>query len=201
MAKAIVLIGSPRKGGNTDILADAFLEGVKEAGGEGEKIYVDDLNIHPIGPVSDVMAERVDIYADDDFLPTLQHVLAADILVFGSPVYWQGLPAQLKAFVDRFSCYYVHPMLVEGMRGKIFAALVPHGAPDPEHHKWVTEPIQVWAAHFQAIWAGHVSVAAQKKGLVATMPDVLKAARELGQKCVMLARKQQEYGGECQRGL
>ncbi len=187
MPTAIILIGSPRKGGNTDLLADAFLEGVREAGGEGEKIFVDDVNIHPIGPVGDVMAERVDVHAADDFLPTLERVLAADILVFGTPVYWQGLPAQLKAFVDRWSCYYLNPMLLDGMRGKVFAALVPHGAPDPDHHKWVTDPIQVWAAHFEAPWAGCVSVAAQKQGLVATMPEALQEARELGKKCVEMS--------------
>jgi multimeric flavodoxin WrbA len=185
--KAIILIGSPRKGGNTDLLAEAFLEGVREAGGEGEKLFVDDFNIHPIGPVGDVLAERVDVHADDDFLAVFRRVAEADILVFGSPVYWQGLPAQLKAFVDRWSCYYVGPMLVDGMSGKIMAALVPHGAPDPDHHKWVTGPMQVWAAHFDAQWAGHVSVAAQKAGLVAGMPEVLQQARELGKKCVTMA--------------
>lgn len=189
MTTAIILIGSPRKGGNTDLLAEALLEGVREAGGEGEKVFVDDLDIHPIGPVGDVMAERVDVHADDDFLPLLQRVIAADILVFGSPVYWQGLPAQLKAFVDRWSCYYVNPMLLEGMRGKVFAALVPHGAPDPDHHRWVTEPMKVWAAHFEAPWAGHVSVAAQKMGLVAERPEVLQAARELGKTCFEMAKR------------
>lgn len=187
MPTALILIGSPRKGGNTDLLADAFLAGVREAGGDGEKVFVDDLNIHPIGAVGDTMADRVDIYADDDFLPTLQRVLAADIFVLGAPVYWQGLPAQLKAFVDRWSCYYMSPMLLDGMQGKILAALVPHGAPDLDHHKWVTDPIKVWAAHFEAPYAGHVSVAAQQKALVAHMPEVLQMARELGKRCVEMA--------------
>ncbi|MEN6302502.1 MAG: flavodoxin family protein [Armatimonadia bacterium] len=185
--QAIVLIGTPRHGGNTDLLADAFLEGLREAGGDGEKVFVDELNIRPIGEMGDKMSERVDTRADDDFLPTLERVLAADILVFGSPVYWQGLPAQLKAFVDRWSAYYVNPLLLDGMRGKVFAALVPHGAPDPDHHKWVTDPIQVWAAHFDAPWAGHVSAVAQRKGAVADQPEVLQAARDLGKRCAELA--------------
>jgi len=187
MPTAIILIGSPRKGGNTDLLADAFLEGLCEMGGEGEKVFVDDLNIRPIGPVVDDMANRVDVRGDDDFMPTLQRVLAADILVFGAPVYWQGLPAQLKAFVDRWSCYYTNPLLLDGMRGKVFAALVPHGAPDPTHHEWVTRPMRVWVEHFEAIWAGQVSVAAQREGLVAEMPEVLEAARALGRECVEMA--------------
>lgn len=184
--EAIILIGSPRKGGNTDLLAQAFLEGLRAAGGTGERLYLDDLNIHPIGEVGDVLAERVDVHAGDDFLETLGRVLAADILVFGAPVYWQGLPAQLKAFVDRLSAYYVNPMLTEGMKGKVFAALVPHGAPDPQHHEWVTRPIQVWAAHFEARWAGYVSVTAQQKGIVGGMPEVLARARELAGECARL---------------
>ncbi|MEI6500435.1 MAG: flavodoxin family protein [Armatimonadota bacterium] len=184
---AAILIGSPRKGGNTDLLAGAFLEGLRAVGGEGEKIFVDDLNIRPIGPVVDDMTVRVDVHGDDDFMPTLERVLIADILVFGSPVYWQGLPAQLKAFVDRWSCYYTNPLLLDGMRGKVFAALVPHGAPDPDHHEWVTRPMRVWAEHFEARWAGHVSAVAQRKGLVADMPEVLRAARELGRHCGEIA--------------
>lgn len=185
--QAIILIGTPRHAGNTDLLAEAFLEGVRAAGGDGEKVFVDELNIRPIGEVGDVPAARVDVRADDDFLATLQRVITADILVFGAPVYWQGLPAQLKAFVDRWSAYYANPLLTEGMRGKVFAALVAHGAPDPDHHRWVTEPIQVWAAHFDALWAGHVSAVAQRKGAVAEQPEVLETARQLGRRCVELA--------------
>lgn len=185
---AVILIGSPRKGGNTDLLADAFLQGVTEAGGEGEKVYLDDVTIRPIGEVGDTLAERQDIRADDDYLPTLEKTLRAHILVFASPVYWQGVSAQMKAFVDRWSAYYVSPLLLDGMRNKVFAALVPHGAPDPDHHKWVTAPIQVWAAHFDAYYAGHLAVCAQRKGVVAEMPEVREQATALGSKCVELVR-------------
>lgn len=185
--KAIILIGSPRKGGNTETLADAFLEGLRAAGGDGEKIYLDELNIRPIGPVGDVMGERVDVRAEDDYLPTLQKTLEAEILVFATPVYWQGVSAQMKAFVDRWSAYYVAPMLRDGMRGKIIAALVPHGAPNPDHHKWVTDPIQVWTKQFHAVYAGHVNAVAQSLGRVAEQPEVLQAARDLGRRCAELA--------------
>ncbi len=187
--KAVILIGSPRVGGNTDVLAEAFLEGLATVGGEGERIYLDQLNIRPIGEVGDVKAERVDLRAGDDFLPTLEKVLAADILVFGSPVYWQGVSAQMKCFVDRWSAYYVSPMLLDGMRGKIFAALVAHAAPDPDHSRWVTEPIQVWADYFSAIYGGAVGVVAGAKGEVADNAAALAEARELALECVRLARE------------
>ncbi|HDL64231.1 MAG TPA: flavodoxin family protein, partial [Proteobacteria bacterium] len=43
--RIIAIMGSPRKGGNTDLLLDAFLRGVKDGGGEFEKVSISDLNI------------------------------------------------------------------------------------------------------------------------------------------------------------
>ena len=48
MSKKILAIeGSPRKGGNSDLLCDAFLKGASESGNETEKIYIQDLNLQP----------------------------------------------------------------------------------------------------------------------------------------------------------
>ena len=58
--KVIALIGSPRKGGNTDTLAEEFLRGAREAGAETEKVYLDDFRIRPIGEVGDVSSQRTD---------------------------------------------------------------------------------------------------------------------------------------------
>jgi len=89
--KALALIGSPRKGGNTDCLADAFLEGAAEAGAEVEKIYLDDLNIRPIAEVCDDFSMRVDLRADDDWRKVMHKVIEADVLVWGAPGRRTGL--------------------------------------------------------------------------------------------------------------
>ena len=65
--KVIALAGSPRKQGNSDILADKVLEGAREAGAETEKVYLDDMNIRPIGEVIDKPGERTDPRGDDDY--------------------------------------------------------------------------------------------------------------------------------------
>ncbi len=104
--KVVLLCGSPRKGGNTDLMAAAFAEGAREKGAEVEKYYLDDLWIRPIAEVGDVPELRADLRQDDDARWLLDRVLEADVVLFASPVYWQGVSAQMKAFVDRWSCYW-----------------------------------------------------------------------------------------------
>jgi len=182
--KVIALISSPRKGGNTDILTDEFLRGAADMGAETEKVYMDDLHIRPIAEVGDVVAERVDQRADDDAPKLLERVLDADVVLFGAPVYWQGVPAQLKCFVDRFSCYLGQSWFKQRMRGTGFAVICTYGAPDPEEAKWVTEPIKVWARFVNAKYIGDVCVCVFKKGAVRGNADALRQAYEFGRRVV-----------------
>ena len=142
--KALALIGSPRKGGNTDMLADEFLRGAREAGAGIEKVYLDDLHIRPIAEVGYDMAARVDLRADDDFLPLLKRFLAADLVAIASPVYYQSVSAQMKCFVDRWSAYVGQGWFKEGFAGKGFVALCPHAAPEPEQGELVAAQVKGW---------------------------------------------------------
>ena len=63
----LALIGSPRKHGNTDIMADEVLEGANSAGAAGNKIYLDDYRVRPIAEVEDNSRSRDDPRKNDDF--------------------------------------------------------------------------------------------------------------------------------------
>lgn len=187
----IALMGSPRKGGNTDLLTDALIEGAASEGAACEKVFLDDLNIRPIGPVGDDWAMRVDTRADDDARALLEKVAAADIVVFVSPVYWQGITAQFKCLVDRFSAYYMAPWLRGGMSGSGFFAVTAWGHPTEDESHWVTDLVQVWAAGFRARYLGHVGAAVAKWGAVAEMPEVLAEARRKGAEAVRAMREEE----------
>ncbi len=187
MASVIILCGSPRKGGNTDLMADAFAEGAREAGADVEKVYLDDLYIRPIAEVCDDPPMRVDLRQDDDARKLLDKVLAADVVLFASPVYWQGVSGQMKCFVDRWSCYRGQQWFKEGMRDKVFAVVTAHAAPQEEEAQWVIRPVQVWADFLGAKFAGAVSFQGRDKGAVAKNQQVLQACRELGKKALSMA--------------
>ncbi|MCD6351504.1 MAG: flavodoxin family protein [Armatimonadetes bacterium] len=187
MPRVIMLLGSPRKGGNTDLMAEAFGQGAQAAGAEVEKVYLDDLWIRPIAEVCDDPPMRVDLRLGDDARKLLDRVLAADVVLFVSPVYWQGVSAQMKCFVDRWSCYWGQGWFKQRMKSKVFAAVTAHAAPQEEEADWVLRAVQVWAEFLGARFAGGVGVAVAAKGAVADKPEVLVQCAELGKKAVAMA--------------
>ena len=104
MKKIVILQGSPRKNGNTDLLCDEFIRGARENGHEVEKIYLKDKNIHPCVACDYCRSHEGNcVFKEkDDFEEMIQKVIAADVLVISSPVYFYSLTAQMKTAIDRF---------------------------------------------------------------------------------------------------
>lgn len=98
--KVLVLAGSPRKGGNSDLLCGAFMKGAREAGHETEKIYVDDLKL---GGCKACYACRGTgkCFQQDGMAQVLEKMIAADVIVLATPVYFYSLSGQLKILIDR----------------------------------------------------------------------------------------------------
>ena len=105
MKKVLVLSSSPRKGGNSDLLCDAFAKGAKEAGHKVTKIRVADKKIgYCMGCYSCQKTGKCAI--QDDAKEVLDAMKDADVIVFASPVYFYSVCAQLKALIDRSVVYY-----------------------------------------------------------------------------------------------
>ncbi len=98
--KILILSGSPRKGGNSDLLCDEFARGASEAGHEVEKIRVAE---RKIGYCLGCYACRdTGVCAiKDDMAEIIQKIIDTDVLVLASPVYFYSIDAQLKALIDR----------------------------------------------------------------------------------------------------
>ena len=99
--KIIAINGSPRKG-NTLSAIQAFAEGVK-ANNEIEIINVDDLSMGPCRGC-DACQCMNGCVADDDTNAVIDKLVEADMIVFGTPVYWWGMTAQLKTVIDKMYC-------------------------------------------------------------------------------------------------
>lgn len=101
MKKILILSGSPRKNGNSDLLCDAFMRGAKEAGNEVEKIRVADKKIGYCMGCYYCQKSGGVCAIKDDMADVLQKMIDADVLVLASPVYFYSIDAQLKALIDR----------------------------------------------------------------------------------------------------
>ena len=101
MSKKILVIStSPRKNGNSDLLADEFVRGAQEAGHQVEKISLYDKTISFCrGCLSCLNTQRCVIHDDADTIA--QKMKTADSIVFATPVYYYGMCGQMKTMLDR----------------------------------------------------------------------------------------------------
>lgn len=99
--KVLILSGSPRRGGNSDLLCDAFMKGALEAGNEVKKIFVRDQKIAPCNACGYCMAHGGVCVLQDDMADILEKMHWADVIVLSSPVYFYSIAAQMKMVIDR----------------------------------------------------------------------------------------------------
>ncbi len=99
--KALGIIGSPRRGGNTESFVEEVLSGVKETGAQVETYFLSQLNIKPCN-ACDVCKKTGKCIHPDDMLKLLDKIKCSRVIVLGTPLYFWGSTAQFKAFIDRF---------------------------------------------------------------------------------------------------
>ena len=100
MVKVIGLVGSPRKGGNTENLVKTALMAAEELGANTEIISLGSAEIEPC-IACDICKATGECSIYDDMTSILEKIIEADGIVIGSPVYFGNVTSQLKMFFDR----------------------------------------------------------------------------------------------------
>jgi multimeric flavodoxin WrbA len=99
--KILVLSASPRRGGNSDLLCDQFMRGAKEAGHQAEKIFLRDKKINYCTGCGNCQENGGKCVQKDDMTEILDKMIAADIIVMATPVYFYTMNGQMKTLIDR----------------------------------------------------------------------------------------------------
>lgn len=110
--KMLVVLGSPRKNGNSETLARKVADGIEQGGGTVEYIRLNDLDIRPCQGCGGC-EKTGDCVLKDDLTPLFAVVDAADRLLLVSPVYFYGLSGQCKIFGDRFQSRWARRYLLK----------------------------------------------------------------------------------------
>lgn len=103
--KVVIVSSSPRKGGNSDSLCDQFAKGALEAGHHIEKIRLSELKIGYCAGCY-ACAKTGMCVQKDDARPVLDLMMAADVIVLATPVYFYTACAQIKTLIDRSVAVY-----------------------------------------------------------------------------------------------
>ncbi|URZ16670.1 flavodoxin family protein [Clostridium felsineum] len=96
-----ILSGSPRKGGNSDILCDEFARGVTEAGNIVEKVFLREKKVGYCTACYYCRDHAGICAIKDDMSQILERMHWADVIVLASPVYFYSIDAQMKTVIDR----------------------------------------------------------------------------------------------------
>lgn len=98
--KVLILSGSPRKGGNSDLLCDEFMKGAVSSGNEVEKVRISDKKIsYCTGCGVCNNTHKCVLY--DDMVDILNKMVEADVIVMATPVYFYSMDGQMKTLIDR----------------------------------------------------------------------------------------------------
>ena len=99
------IAGSPRRSGNSELLLDQFLVGAESGGAEVAKVLAARLKIAGCIECDRCWSDGRCV-VQDEFQDLYERLIAADIIVLATPVFFAGLPAQLKAVIDRSQCQW-----------------------------------------------------------------------------------------------
>jgi len=182
--KVLGIVGSPRRGGNTDLLVDAVLEGAKDAGATVEKVILSDLDIAPCD-ACDACADSGECVTLDAMEELFPRMFASHVWVLGTPVYWWGPSAQFKTFLDRWYSQVQRPEDKARFKGKKIILVCPMGDDDPKTARNVVGMMEDVSDYLKTdLLATILAPGASNQGDVRKMEDVLNAARRAGREAV-----------------
>lgn len=127
MKKVLILEGSPRRNGNSAILSEEFARGAQEAGCSVEKVYIAGKKIAGCLGCNACYRNGGSCIQKDDMTEIREKMLAADVIVLASPIYFYSMTAQMKAVIDRTYAFY------QQLEGKTFYFLITCAATDASY--------------------------------------------------------------------
>lgn len=104
--RVLILSGSPRKGGNSDLLCDQFMIGAQESGHDVEKVFLRNQEIHYCTGCGTCFKKRGTCSQKDDMTQILDKMVTADVIVMATPVYFYTMNGQMKTLIDRTCARY-----------------------------------------------------------------------------------------------
>ena len=173
--RVLGLVGSPRKGGNTDLLVSRILDGATASNHLTERVYLYALDISPCVDCRSCQKGKFQCAIDDGMQRLYPKLESADAIVFGTPLYWYGPTGKVKLMMDRLRPFVASRKL----KGKKAIVVVPseEGADACDH---VIGMFELSFEYLGIKLIDKMLVKAYEKAEVKEQPETLNRAFELG---------------------
>lgn len=184
--KVLVLLGSPRREGNSAILAELISKGAMLAGGKVETVFLHELSIAPCRSCYACQRPKArGCSIDDDMQQIYREMISAKAWVIATPVYWFNMSAQTKLWMDR--CFALAAYKKNPFSGKRIAIAMSYGGDDPFDSGCVNA-LRTFQDAFRYVGAeivGMVYGSAMDAGDIKSDEALLERAEELGKHLVI----------------
>lgn len=183
--QVLVILGSPRKKGNSSTLAAQISRGAKSAGAEVETLFLHGLKISPCqGCNTCQKPDSKGCAIKDEMQKIYPKLINADAWVIASPVYWFTMSAQTKIFMDR--CYALTAYTNNPFAGKRIAIAMSYGDVDPFKSGCVNalRAFQDAYRYTGSKIVGMVYGSALEAGEIKNNKTLMQEAEELGKRLV-----------------
>lgn len=184
--KVLAIVGSARKGGNTDILIEEALDGAEECGAEVKKIYLNDLSVGCCQACGHCTTAEpyTGCAMKDDMIAVHEALKWCDAFIIGTPVHFFGPSSQTHVFLDRFYALMRSDAGGEkhALKGKRLGLVIVFGGTDP-FSSGAMNAYAIFrdiAAFFCLKIVGVVYGSAMAQGEIAKKENILEEARSLG---------------------
>ena len=180
MSKDVLIIStSPRKGGNSDTLADEFMRGAMEAGHKVEKVNLYDKNINFC---KGCLACQTTMHCviKDDVSTIVERMKDFDVVVFATPIYFFEMSGQMKTFLDR-----TNPLYTSDYKFRDIYLLASAAEEHEEAMDGAIKGLEGWIACYEHTKLAGVirAVSSFEKKDVKENTSILKKTYEMGRKC------------------
>lgn len=187
--KVLVLLGSPRRKGNSSLLAEKIAEGAESEGADAAFVFIQDMKIEPCKScyACQVPGSK-GCSIDDEMQKLYPAMIEADAWVIASPVYWFTMSAQIKTWMDR--CFAFPAYAEDPFSTKKIAVAMSYGGEDPFDSGCINA-LRTFQDAYRYVGAEIVGFAygsAMKAGEIKKNKALMAAAEELGKKLAKAVR-------------
>lgn len=175
--KILAFVGSPRKGSNTDLVVSSILQGAEENRHEIEKVYLYDEDIKPCQDCKACKSEPFTCSIRDAMQRLYPLIEDAQILVFGTPLYWYGASAKMKLLIDRLRPYISSNKLKHKK-----AVLVIPSEDGPEACNYAVGMFNLSFEYLNLNLVATLLPKATERAEVQKQTETINAAKEIGKK-------------------
>ena len=174
--KCVVLQGSPRKGGNCEVLVNEVVANME--GYDVNNYFLDELNIEPCHACG-ACGDGIDCVTEDDGAKIIEDMLDADVIIFSTPIYYGQMTAQGKLITDRFYSVSRNPQ--KSFEGKKAVLIFTHGAPEGVYETYIELTKAAPFGHCGMDVVGVIAAGGiQEPGAVKDLEEKMVQAKEIG---------------------